>query len=94
MPRSLAGHILHIDLEFFHANEYVSEITKKNAWYSWRIDWVKEVISIFRLSMAEIAKYLDDEISRVGLDLDKRNEKQIMDRFVAFCGTDDIWGGL
>lgn len=89
MPRSLAGHVLRLDLDFFRANDSVSEITERNTAYFWRKDWIKEVIEIFRLSTDVIATYLDEEISQAGLDLDKHNGEQIKDRFVAFCRTVD-----
>lgn len=91
MAQSLAAHIVHLDLEFFPANEFISEITaERNAWYSWRVDWIKEVIGVFRLTTADIATYLDDEISRAGLDSDKHGGKHIRDRCIAFCRTNDF----
>lgn len=80
---------MRLDLEFFRANDAVSEITERKAGYLWRRDWVKNIIRIFRLSTDDIATYLDDAISRARLDLDKHDGEQIKDRFIAFCRTDD-----
>lgn len=90
MPRSLAAYIIQLDLEFCRENDTVSGMTESNAWYSWRMDWVKEFKGVFTLSTADIATYLDDEISRAGLNLGKHHEKQMKDRCIAFCGTDDL----
>lgn len=90
MPRSLATYIVQLDVEFCQANDSVPDITKRNAWYSWRMDWVREFMRVFKLSTADIAMYLDDEISQAGLDSGKHNGKQMKDRCVAFCRAGDF----
>lgn len=90
MPRSLAGYIVQLDLEFSQANDSVADITERNAWYSWRMDWAREFMGVFALSIADIAMYLDDEISRAGLDLGKHDGKQMKGRCIAFCRADDV----
>lgn len=89
MPRSLATYIVCVHLELFTANDSVAEITERNAWYAWRIDWIKEVVGTFRLSTADVAAYIEEDTSRVGRDLDEQIKKQIKDRFMACCVTKD-----
>ena len=54
------------------------------------VDWVKELMVVFALTIADLAMYLDDEISKAGLDLGKHDGKQIKDRCEAFCRADDF----
>lgn len=90
MPRSLATYIVQLDLGFCRENDSVSGMTGRNAWYSWHMDWVREFMRVFNLSTADIAMYLDDEISQAGLDLGKHKGKQMKNRCVAFCRAGDF----
>lgn len=54
-----------------------------------RMRWCKRITEVFGLSVADIVKYIDGEISSTGLDTDCHPGERIKGRLVTFLQADN-----
>ena len=84
ISRSLAAYIVYIDLESIKIHDPVIQQSEKDAWYSSRMRWVKDITGVFGLSIADVARHIEGEISSARLNVDQKAQRGIKDRLVTF----------